>query len=136
MTSGINLDMHITEKEIESVNKLEPLARYKYLIKRIASFQRMYSLKKDDEWAIAEIEGYKVFSIWSAKEFALLNTTGNWQDYQSTEIDFGLFEEEIVPLIRENNYLLNVFSVKNKSGFVVDIDEFLNDLSIELKNYE
>jgi len=36
----------------------------------------------------------------------------------------------------ENNYLINVFPMNNKTGFVVSLEEFERDLSEELKNYE
>ncbi|MCH4828206.1 MULTISPECIES: hypothetical protein [Flavobacterium] len=44
-------------------------------------------------------------------------------------------EDEIFDLIASKNYLIDVFPVNGKSGFVVDLDEFARDLSEELKNY-
>jgi hypothetical protein len=128
--------MRINEKEIEAVEKLAPFERYNYLIKRIANLEVMFSLKKGDEWAIAEVEDNLLFSLWSAKEFALLNATDAWTGFTTVEINFEMFEGEIIPLIKERNYLLNCFPTNGRSGFIVDIDEFLRDLKEELENYE
>jgi hypothetical protein len=128
--------MRVTEKEIESVSKLAPFERYKYFIKKVANSEKMCALQKEDEWAIAEVDNYKLFSLWSAEEIASLNATGIWEGYDSVEISFDMFEEQVVPVIRQNDYLLNIFSVNGKVGFVVDVDEFIRDLKEELKNYE
>ncbi|GEP98234.1 DUF2750 domain-containing protein [Chitinophaga cymbidii] len=128
--------MRITEKEIENVLKLDPFERYKYLIKRVADTQVMYALKLGSEWAIADIDENKVFSIWSAREFALLNATGVWETYDAVEINLDFFEKAIMPLLESNGFLLNVFSINNRSGFVVELDEFIRDLNDELRNYE
>ena len=131
-----NLKVKITEKEIEHVSKLEPFERYRYLIKRVADSELMFSLKKEDQWAIAQVDDCKLFSIWSSKEFALLNATDLWNGYSPVEIDFDMFEDEIMPFLKENNYLMNTFSMSGKSGFVVEVDEFIRDLKEELRNYE
>ena len=115
---------------------MEPFDRYQYFIKRVADFEVMYSLKNGDEWAIAELEDNKVFSLWSAEVFAKKNAVGEWSNFEPIEIDFDLFEDEIVPFITENNFLLNVFSVNGKSGFVVELEEFMRDLKEEIKKYE
>jgi hypothetical protein len=128
--------MRVTEKEMENVIRLKPFDRYMYFIKRIADAELIYSLKDDDGWAIAEVGDYKLFSVWSAKEFALLSKTDEWLDYNPTEISLQEFEENIIPLIVEKKYLINVFSVNSKTGFIVELGEFLRDLEEELKKYE
>ncbi len=37
--------------------------------------------------------------------------------------------------IIENEYLINVFPIGNKTGFVVNINEFIKDLNDELEWY-
>ena len=46
------------------------------------------------------------------------------------------FESDIVPIIENKGYLLDIFPVSNKAGFVVTLDEFIHDLNVELSNYE
>jgi hypothetical protein len=126
----------ITEQEIEAVSKLEPFQRYQYFIKRVADTEKMYTLAdRDGNFAITILEGISVFSIWSSTQFALKCAEDEWSGFIVKEIILEEFEEETVDVIEENGWLLNVFSVKGKSGFVVDINEFARDLSEEMKKY-
>jgi hypothetical protein len=129
--------MRPTEKEIENVIKLDAYARYQYLIKKVADSGILFSLKNDEnDWALAEVDNNKLFSIWSSKEFAAINAIGAWSSYNPFQISLEVFKEEIEPLIKENGYLLNIFSSLNKTGFIVMLEEFLRDLGEELEKYE
>ena len=46
------------------------------------------------------------------------------------------FEDKIIAIIEEENYLINVFPVNNKTGFVVTLQELIRDLNDELEQYE
>lgn len=76
-----------------------------------------------------------MFSIWPNKDFVLLCKEGEWEDFCVKEITIKDFENEIIDLIDQNEYLLNIFSVGKKTGFVVDLLEFANDLNNEMSNY-
>src|SRR5258708_3974697 len=124
--------MKITYQEILNVSKLAPIERYKYFIKRAVDFEKLYSLKNSTgDWAITEVDNHKLFSLWSSKEFAEQCLIGLWKDYNIVEITLEDFVDNIVPQIELNNYLLNVFSVQNKSGFIVELDEFIKDFQEE-----
>lgn len=128
--------MKLTKKEIENVSSLNPQLRYKYLIKRVADSELLFTLKDSKgQFLITEVEGNKLFSIWSSKEFASNCIQGDWINYNPSEITLEQFQEEVIDFLEENNFLINVFSVGNKSGFVVNILEFAQDLSKELNNY-
>ncbi|WP_333576933.1 DUF2750 domain-containing protein [Sphingobacterium sp.] len=126
----------LSEKEIESVVKLTPFDRYKYFLKRVADTERMYTLVNgNNEYALSEVEGDFFFSIWPFSEYALLSAVKEWSDYSPKEITLDEFEEDMINLIEQNNYLINVFSIDAKAGFVVNLMEFARDLSDELKKY-
>lgn len=126
----------ISQKEVDNVLKLSPLQRYKYTVKWIADGLTIYTLAKQATIAIAELEGRKMISFWSVEVFAQLSIKGAWSDYEVMKINFEAFESEIIPLIMKEDYLLNIFSIEDKSGFVVDLDEFITDLNEELSNYQ
>ena len=48
-------------------------------------------------------------------------------------IDLDDFENELVDLIADSGYLINVFPVYDRTGFVVSLVEFSRDLSEEPK---
>lgn len=127
--------MHV--KEIETVSSLEPFERYNYFIKKIADFEILYSLKSlEGNFAISETDDKYMFPVWSHKEFAKLNLNKEWRSFEICKISLEELEEEIFYFILENNYLINVFPMNNKTGFVVNLEEFKRDLSIELENYQ
>ena len=41
----------------------------------------------------------------------------------------------MVDFINENNFLMNIFPINNKTVFVVSLDEFIRDLNIELERF-
>lgn len=85
---------------------------------------------------MAEVDNSWVFSVWSAGELAALNLTGRWKDCTISEIDLQTLNCDILPMLSKRGYLLNVFSLNGKSGFVVTIAEFVRDLRKELRKYE
>lgn len=128
--------MKISAKEIETVSALEPFKRYQYFLKRVADFQKLYSLKsREGNWAISVVEDNTLFPFWSAKEYAVSCQVGDWANFDIVEITTDEFEEELVSLIDDSGYLINVFPVRDKTGFVVTLDEFIRDLNEEMKKY-
>ena len=128
--------MNLKTQEIERVIKLEPFERYKYSLKRIADNETLYTIKRDNETiAISDLDDEKLIPFWSAKQFAELNITDEWNEFYVEEISLDDFENEIVDFINENKFLMNIFPINNKTGFVVSLDEFIRDLNVELENF-
>lgn len=118
-------------KEIEKVISLEPLKRYKYFIKKIADRELLYTLfDNNGEYAISEIDGNNLIPLWSDKEYAELCKVSGWEDCSIKE----LMLEDLNNILKLG-YLLNVFPVYDRTGFVVDSEEFARDLNEELENY-
>jgi len=127
--------MHI--KEIKTVSNLKPFDRYNYFIKKIADFETLYTLKNlEGDFAISEVDNHFMFPLWSHKEFATLNLDKEWQYFTIFEISLEELTDEIFPFILKNDYLINVFPMNDKTGFVVSLEELKRDLSEELENYQ
>lgn len=123
-------------KEIENVVALEPIARYKYCIKKIADWEEFYTLvDSEGKYVLSELDNEKLFPIWSAGEFAELCLTDGWESLAIKKLDLDDFENEIIDFIADENSLINVFPLYDKTGFVVTLNEFARDLNEELKNY-
>lgn len=122
--------------EVEKVAKLIPIERYKYFIKRVADGEIMFTLTNGDgNIIVSQIDKKMIVPFWSSTEFVELCKITGWENLDIKEISLDYFEDKIIDWIEENNYLLNIFPVENKTGFVVDINEFARDLSDELKKY-
>lgn len=128
--------MKVTEKEVAAVSLLTPFNRYQYFIKRVADSERLYTLiDADRQWAISELEGNDLFPVWSAREFAEQNAIEQWSGFSVKEVTIEQFEDDVIDEIEENGYLINVFPVKEKSGFIVKLIEFARDLNEEMRKY-
>ncbi|MGL5233625.1 MAG: DUF2750 domain-containing protein, partial [Empedobacter falsenii] len=69
------------------------------------------------------------------KEFAELTKNDGWENCEVLELTFDDFEETLFDYIDENNLLINVFPT-DKTGFVVNLEEFARDLKDELEQYQ
>lgn len=127
--------MHKTE--FESVILLEPFKRYSYCLKRIADRELMFTLfSEEGNIAISSLEDELLLPLWSAPEFATLSLVDAWSNFQVTEISLEWFENEFIEVINKRNYLLNVFPIDRRTGFVVSLEEFIRDLGYYLQAYE
>lgn len=126
--------MHI--KEIEKVSSLEPLERYKYFIKKVADSELIYTLiDSSSRYVTSIVDGKELFPMWSSIDFVNLCKVNGWELFEIKKIDFDDLENEVFDIIADHNYLINVFPVNDRTGFVVDLEEFANDLKEELENY-
>ncbi len=124
------------KQEIENVSVLEPMNRYRYFIKKIADYEELWVLENGNgDAAIAEVDNHVLIPFWSASEFTESCRKDEWAEYQPAKLSLEEMEKKLFPLIREKNYLIDVFPVGDRSGFVVTIDEFVRDLCEELENY-
>lgn len=126
----------IRQEEVNSVSTMGAFDRYRYFIKKVADYDEIWILKdKLDNYALSEVEGNILLPFWSAKEFVQSCLNGEWEHYKPVKVTLDEFETNLLSLINEKKYLIDVFPVDNKAGFVVTVDEFLNDLNNELNNY-
>ncbi len=124
------------QKEIEKVSSLDPFKRYSYLIKRIADSETVYMLvDKENNFIYSEFEDEQLIPVWSSFEFAESCLINGWEEAIIKEIPLDFFEEVVYKIIEENSYLINVFPVSDKTGFIVNLEEFSRDLNEELENY-
>jgi hypothetical protein len=127
----------MNQKEIDNVIALEPINRYQYFIKRVADWEVFYTFVDDNEkYALSTLEDKKLMPLWSSREFAELCKINGWENYVIKELDLDDLENEIIDFIVDEECLINVFPVYDRTGFVVSLKEFSQDLKKELENYE
>jgi hypothetical protein len=122
--------------EVEKISALKPFDRYQYTVKKVADFELIYTLAHEDgTWALAEVEGKTIVSLWPAIVYAQANATNVWADYKPLAILLDELLSTRLKSFEENGFLINVFSKLGKTGFIVSSDEFRADLEEELENY-
>ena len=120
-------------KEKENILKLEPFKRYQYFIKKIADFEELWTIVDENKnYAISEIDDHSLISFWTAEEFILSNLNNGWENCKPLKLSLEDLDEELFEIIASENYLINVFPINGKSGFVVSLEEFKRDLDEEL----
>ena len=130
------MDYKPNQKEIASVSVLKPFDRYQHTIKKVVDFERAYTLTHTDgTWALAEVEGNTLVSIWPAAVYAELNAVREWQGYVPHALSLDELMTTRLESFEQNDFLINVFPINGKTGFVVNPDEFRADLEEESKNY-
>ena len=130
-------ELKISPKEIETLMSCNPDVRYQYTIKRIADTETLWTLGVDNQtFAIQKSGEDCLLPIWSSKEFAIKFGSTFMKEYRCIPISLDNFEENIIDIICENGYLLNVFPTKTEEiGKVVGINVFSKDLSAALSEY-
>jgi hypothetical protein len=122
---------------IENIKKLEPFQRYQHFIKRIADFEELWTIiDEDGDYALSSLDEFTLIPFWSAEEFIASNLEEGWENCKSLKLTLNDLEDSIFEIIASENYLINVFPVDGRSGFVVSLNEFCRDLNEELKQYE
>lgn len=129
--------MKPNQEEITNVSVLEPFNRYQYFLKKVVDNEMLFTLKTDsNDWASSTVKDYELYPIWPATEFASNSKTDEWSEFTIIELGLYDFINIILPQIEKEGILLNVFPIGTTTGFVVKINEFIRDISNELKNYE
>ncbi|MFV5703098.1 DUF2750 domain-containing protein [Flavobacterium sp. XS2P12] len=123
-------------KEFDNVIKLTPFDRYRYFVKKVADFEELWTITDmDGNYALSDIDENVMISFWPKLEYIDSNLANGWEECRPKKLTLDDLEDEIFDLIASQNYLINIFPVNGKSGFIVSLDEFARDLSDELKNY-
>jgi len=120
--------------ELENVSRLSPKSRYDYFIRKIADFEELWTIiDANSDFTLAEIENNTVISFWTHEAFIESNLTPDWADCIPFKMDIDTLQDIVIPLIRQNNYLINVFPVDSRMGYIVALNDFVNDLNEELE---
>lgn len=126
----------INNRQIKALISQSGPVRYEYFIKRAADSAKLWSLYKDG-WSLASTDNENfVFPVWPSREFAEINTIGDWIGYIPREINMDDFLNTILPELKTEKISVAVFYTPQDKGVVVAIDRLLNDLKIELQKYE
>lgn len=109
--------------------------RYQYLLETIIARNELWTLiNNHGSFALFEVNNTIVFSLWPNEASIESNLTPDWTDYIPFKIDFNALEETVLPMIRQNNYLINIYPVDGTIGYVVSLNDFITDLNTNLKD--
>src|ERR1700744_88770 len=100
----------INNKELESVSSMGAFDRYRYFIKKVADSSTFWILiDEQNEYALSDVDNKVLLSMWSAEEYTKSCMTGVWENYIPKCFDIDELNNELIPLITERNYLIDIF---------------------------
>jgi hypothetical protein len=127
--------MKINPKQLEAVLALPGAERYNHFIKVVADWQEVWGLYSDG-WALASTDnGQQVFPMWPAKEYAEACAKNEWQGYEPKVFSLDDLMGELLPKLKKDGVLPGIFFTPVSKGVTPTVDQFINDLNIELENY-
>lgn len=125
-----------TEKEIESVLRLDGPKRFDHFVKRVADEERVWSLW-DSGWTLMEEEGgQRVFPVWPAREYAERCCIGGWSKCEVREVPLAELLEQLLPELDKAGLRVGVFPTPEGKGVVITPGELDAHLRKELEKYE
>ena len=129
--------MELTDKEIDAILGKSQDVRYTYSLKRIADNDCLWILTS--KYISIHNEGLNMLPIWPFKEYAenYISALDKEDEYTAIVLSIENFADELIDSLCENGMLICVFPVsEDKSGIIVDVNTFAEDLGRELENYK
>jgi hypothetical protein len=124
-----------SHQEIQAVQKLNAADRYKYLIKKAADQEVVWSLWSEG-WAIANDDmGRSAIPIWPHAAYAEACAKGEWREYEPKQIGLDAWVARWLPGIKRDRRLVAVFPSLDDRGIVVEADVLARDLEEEVQKY-
>jgi hypothetical protein len=129
------------KREIESVIKLNPLARYSYFIKRICDFEEVWVLyHKEKGYAINISKNKEMYLyLFPFQEYALIfrDSDNDYSDFSAKKIDLYEFKDGLIKRFKMKGVCSAlVFPVSDGFGLNVLLDKLSSDVTSEIEeNY-
>lgn len=124
-----------TPAEIENVSKLGGPDRYRYLVKKVADTEAVWSLWRDG-WALAADDILRTLvPVWPHSTYAARCATGPWSGYETRDIPLRDFIDRWLPGMVRDGRLVAAFPTPEGKGLEVDPLRMRDDLAEELEQY-
>lgn len=123
-----------TKKKLAILNASNAEIRREYSIEKMAEWEELYVLQDvSDELAYGEVDGHVVLPVWPSQASASQNTVEGWAKHKPKGYAIGDFFDLIG---EQDGFLISVYPLESKSGFILSVEEFMRDLIVELRKYE
>lgn len=122
-------------KEVESVLKLDGPARFDHFVKRVVDAECAWGLWRDGWALMADDSGVALFPLWPAREYAELHRTGEWADFEASEIPLEDLLGQLLPSFEEKGMRPGVFPTPGGKSVAPEAAELAASLRRELEKY-
>ena len=127
----------LNAKEYGAVRGLPIKTRYKYLVKRAADWQELWSLHSADGWVVGEDDdGREFIPVWPHPRFAESETNAVWADATPEPIEVHDWIDSWTTDLVHDKRLVGIFPVAGQENAVMEPWAFATDLRDELSLLE
>ncbi|HKV39540.1 MAG TPA: DUF2750 domain-containing protein [Blastocatellia bacterium] len=128
--------MALRPEQIKAVLALPGPKRYEHFIKQVVDWEQAWGLYQDG-WALAEMDdGVSTFPLWPHEDYAALCADKDWAGYEPTAIPLDELMSELLPSLQREGILPAVFFTPHDNAVTPSVEELLEHLREELKQYE
>ncbi|MBC5768491.1 DUF2750 domain-containing protein [Ramlibacter albus] len=122
-------------KSFEAVLRLQGPKRFEHFVKVVADREQAWGLFQDG-WALAaDDEGFSVFPLWPAAEYAELCARDEWRNYAPKPVSVEVLMGELLPRLEREKVLPGVFYTPENKGVTIRSEELAAALEAELSKY-
>lgn len=126
----------LSQKQIESILKLDGPRRYSHFVKHIVDCQQAWGLYCEG-WAMgSDDNGNPTFQLWPAKEYATLCAYGLWAGYEPAEMPLDDLVEELLPKLHRDSVGVGIFRTPEGQSVMPTIKQLIADLKTEMERYD
>lgn len=122
----------IGEEEALQVLTLPAADRYRSSIMLIVDWEEAWGLKDENGWIVRRNHGDEAFALWPHSTFARACAQGVWEGAVPSAISLDDLLESLLPLLAEDNILVEIFPTPEERGQAVAPGAFREDLVREM----
>lgn len=123
-------------EKIKNVFNLPPEERYDYFIRKVADFEEVWLVKKEQNIiALVDESEREAISVFPEKGFAELLLQGEWEGFTVEKIDVYDFVDWLDQIKKEGKRIA-CFPKDDFIAFIVSAEEMKVDLLEEIKQYK
>lgn len=128
----------LNQKKIDNINKMSPLERYEYFLRKISDFEEVWGLKGATGWlTVKDADTDRLgMPVWPEKDFALNSATGEWSNAVPEKISLDVFLEKWLPGLAGDNRFVSVFPINLGKAVNQSPTKLLSDIKLEMQQYE
>ena len=122
----------LMSKEAEAVSALPPQQRLTHLVKRVADWEEIWSLRNSEGWVMSQmLSGQVATPFWPHPDYAKLCAQGPWKDCEPASVLLNEFLEKCIPGLKRDCRYVDAFPTPSEPGRMLSPEDMLALLKAE-----
>lgn len=113
----------------KQIEKALPDQRYLYTLERLIKSDAIFILVEgENRYAVSEFEDKKLVSFWPYEEIAERHAVESWEGFKPKKLTIEAMEI-MLDVMEDNSWIMDIFPLNSKTGSLVTVEEFIEDLN-------